>query len=182
MQSYDRSRVLIPIIGDDTEYGAAPAPPPKASRQQGDGYGRAKMVVAALGGAAVLAVAGLRGNNMAALGGPTGIEKVLASQVRFRDAASRTLSIQTPRWFSLVGRVTRGGDREWVPFAISRARSGRYARSRERRAPRSPREMAPKHLVTAAISPPADLRHPEPFPNRTPTSRRSPPPGSRASR
>ena len=52
MQSYDRSRVLIPTLGDDTEYGAAPAPPPKASRQQGDGYGRAKMVVAALGGAA----------------------------------------------------------------------------------------------------------------------------------
>ena len=66
MQSYDRSRVLIPTLGDDTEYGAAPAPPPKASRQQGDGYGRAKMVVAALGGAAMLAVAGLRGNSIAA--------------------------------------------------------------------------------------------------------------------
>ena len=97
MQSYDRSRVLIPTLGDDTEYGAAPAPPPKASRQQGDG--RAKMVVAALGGAAMLAVAGLRGNSIAALGSPTGIEKVLASQVRFRDAARRTLSIPHARRF-----------------------------------------------------------------------------------
>jgi len=96
MQSYDRSRVLIPTLGDDTEYGAAPAPPPKASRQQGDGYGRAKMVVAALGGAAMLAVAGLRGNNMAALGGPTGIEKVLASQnTHFQEiAASRLKGIE----------------------------------------------------------------------------------------
>jgi len=96
MQSYDRSRVLIPILGDDTEYGAAPAPPPKASRQQGDGYGRAKMVVAALGGAAMLAVAGLRGNSMAALGGPTGIEKVLASQnTHFQEiAASRLKGIE----------------------------------------------------------------------------------------
>lgn len=99
MQSYDRSRVLIPTLGDDTEYGAAPAPPPKASRQQGDGYGRAKMVVAALGGAAMLAVAGLRCNSIAALGSPTGIEKVLASQVRFRDAARRTLSIPHARRF-----------------------------------------------------------------------------------
>ena len=96
MQSYDRSRVLIPTLGDDTEYGAAPAPPPKASRQQGDGYGRAKMVVAALGGAAMLAVAGLRGNSMAALGGPTGIEKVLASQnTHFQEiAASRLKGIE----------------------------------------------------------------------------------------
>jgi hypothetical protein len=99
MQSYDRSRVLIPTLGDDTEYGAAPAPPPKASRQQGDGYGRAKMVVAALGGGAMLAVAGLRGNSIAALGSPTGIEKVLASQVRFRDAARRPLSIPHARRF-----------------------------------------------------------------------------------
>jgi len=96
MQSYDRSRVLIPTLGDDTEYGAAPAPPPKASRQQGDGYGRAKMVVAAFGGAAMLAVAGLRGNSMAALGGPTGIEKVLASQnTHFQEiAASRLKGIE----------------------------------------------------------------------------------------
>jgi len=96
MQSYDRSRVLIPTLGDDTEYGAAPAPPPKASRQQGDGYGRAKMVVAALGGAAMLAVAGLRGNSIAALGSPTGIEKVLASQnTHFKEiAASRLKGIE----------------------------------------------------------------------------------------
>jgi hypothetical protein len=54
------------------------------------------MVVATLGGAAMLAVAGLRGNNMAALGGPTGIEKVLASQnTHFQEiAASRLKGIE----------------------------------------------------------------------------------------
>ena len=86
MKSYDRSGVLEPaLLWDATEYGAAPSPLSKAARRQAESCDRFRMAFTFLCGAALLAVANLRGKSIALLSGqgsPHAIEKVLASQVR----------------------------------------------------------------------------------------------------